>query len=226
MATGAQASLESVPLQNTSSFFAKVMLFFGLALLISAAGAYVGFQYLSLFFLSTPLIWLFLAVELILVITARAWSKTFPLNYLLFAVFAFSSGLTIVPLLASVILEFGGPMLIIKALMATTLVFTASAVFGWVTKRNLSGLQGFLWVALIGMLVISVIGIFIPWSNNFELVFSGFGVVLFGGYTMYDIQQLKMYPSDRYIDGALRLYLDMFNLFIYILRLLSGLSRD
>ncbi len=209
-----------------NSFMAKVILFFGLAILVSAAGTYTGFQYFGEIFLRYPAVmWIFFAVELILVLSSRAWSAIRPLNYFLFGLFAFTTGMMIVPLLASLILEFGGPDLIIKAFLATTLTFSASAVFGWTTNRSLSGLAGFLWMAIIGMIVVSLIGIFIPWSNTFEMIFSGFGVIVFTAYTMFDIQQLKSFPPDRYIDAALRLYLDIFNLFLYILRLIAGVSR-
>ena len=212
--------------RTANSFIAKVILFFGLAIMISAAGTYTGFQYFGEIFLRYPAVmWIFFAVELILVLSSRAWSAIRPLNCFLFGLFAFTTGMMIVPLLASLILEFGGPDLIIKAFLATTLTFSASAVFGWTTNRSLSGLAGFLWMAIIGMIVVSIVGIFIPWGNTFEMIFSGLGVIVFSAYTMYDIQQLKSFPPDRYIDAALRLYLDIFNLFLYILRLIAGVSR-
>lgn len=209
------------------TFLSKVMFFFGLAILTSAAGTFVGFKYMiPLFIANQSVIWVLFAVELVLIFTARIWSTRKPINYLLFATFAFVTGITLVPLLASVLLEFGGPDIIIKALGATTLMFTATAVFGWVTHRNLSGLSGFLWVSLIGMIIVSLIGIFIPWNNSFEMIFSGFGVIVFGAFTMYDIQKLKLFPQDRALDAALMLYLDIFNLFIYILRLMSAGRRN
>jgi len=209
------------------TFLSKVMFFFGLAILTSAAGTFVGFKYMiPLFIANQSVIWILFAMELVLIFTARIWSTRKPINYLLFATFAFVTGITLVPLLASVLLEFGGPDIIIKALGATTLMFTATAVFGWVTHRNLSGLSGFLWVSLIGMIIVSLIGIFIPWNNSFEMIFSGFGVIVFGAFTMYDIQKLKLFPQDRALDAALMLYLDIFNLFIYILRLMSAGRRN
>ncbi len=210
-----------------ASFYSQVMFFFGLAILTSAAGTYVGFAYLVPLFLSSPMfMWLLFAVELILVFTARAWSTKKPLNYLLFTTFSFVTGITLVPLLASVIYEFGGPELIIKALLATTLMFAGTAIFGWTTKKNLQGLGGFLTISLIGIIIVSIIGIFVPWNNTIEMFFAGFGVILFSGYTMYDIQRIKLMPHDRPLDAALMLYLDIFNLFINILRLISAFSRD
>lgn len=215
----------SYPLQN-ASFFSQVMLYFALAILTSAAGAYAGFNYLWSILIANPgTSWLIYAAELVLVFTSRTWSTKRPLNYLLFMLFAFLTGVTLVPLLASILYEFGGPDLIIKAFCATTMMFGACAVFGWVTHKNLSGLGGFLYMSLFGVVVISILHVFWPWSNTFEMIFAGFGILLFSGFTMYDIQQLKVYPQERAIDAALNLYLDIFNLFVFILRLMSGNSR-
>ena len=209
------------PLQ--ASFYSQVMMYFGLAILSSAFGTYVGFTYIAQMIFATPaLMWVIIAAELILVLTSRWWSTKRPINYFLFALFTFITGITIVPLLANIIYEFGGPDLIIKALIATTLMFGGTAIFGWVTKMDLSGLRGFLTLSLIGMIIVAIVGIFVPWSSTFEMVFAGFGIILFSAYTMYDIQKLKTYPQDRALDAALNLYLDIFNLFIYILRLLSA----
>jgi FtsH-binding integral membrane protein len=52
------------------------------------------------------------------------------------------------------------------------------------------------------------------------MIFSGFGVLVFSGFAMYDFQRIKSFPEDRYIDAALHLYLDIFNLFIFVLRLI------
>ena len=214
-------------LRAANGFMAKVIFCFGLAIMVSAAGTFTGFRFFGPLFLEHPaLMWVFFAAELILVFSARVWSTRRPLNYFLFALFAFITGITITPLLAGVILEFGGPDLIVKALLATTMTFSAAAVIGWTTHRDLSGIRGLLLISLVGMIIVSLIGIFLPWSNNFEMVFSGIGVILFGAFAMYDIQRLKTYPADRYLDAALQLYLDIFNLFLYILRLISGIARS
>ncbi len=217
---------QAIGISSDTPFINRVLFYFGLAILVSALGTYVGFTYLIGYFIMHPAsIWVVFALELVLIFTSRLWSQRRPLNYLLFAFFAFLSGLTMVPLLASIIIEAGGFDIIVKALAATTLVFSAAAIYGWVTNRNLSGLRGFLTLALIGMIIVSVIGIFIPWNSAFEMVFCLIGVVVFSGYTMYDIQRIKVMPESSPMDAALMLYLDIFNLFLYILRLMSN-SRN
>jgi FtsH-binding integral membrane protein len=209
------------------TFFGKVMTFFALAILASAAGIFVTNMYWMGFFTANPaLIYVLFAVDLGIIFTSRYWSKKIPLNRFLFGLFAFITGVTIAPLLTVVAATPGGAAILTKALLATGCMFTATAVIGWTTKFDLSGLRGFLVMGLIGMIVISVIGIFLPWGSTFELIFSGAGILLFSGFTMYDFQKLKQFPEDRYIDAALMLYLDIFNLFLFILRFIIAFGRD
>ena len=178
------------------SYMSKVFFYFGLAILTSAVGTYTGFTYLAEIFIANPIsMYALFALELIIIFTSRLWAEKRPLNYLLFAAFAFITGVTIVPLLALFLVEFGSEI-IIKALLATTFMFTATAMFGWTTKKSLSGLSGFLWAGLLGMIVVSVIGIFVPLVNTFDFVFVEMVVWFF------------------------------LNLFIFILRLMGSVSRD
>lgn len=213
-------------LDNSQSFLSRVFGYFGLAILASLAGTYSGFVFFAETLLATPaLMYVLFAVELGLIFTSRMWMRKKPLSYFLFFAFAFITGVTLFPILAVFAVEFGMPI-IIKALLATTLMFAATAIFGWTTKANLQGLSGFLWIGLIGLLITGILGIFIPWNNQFEMIYAGIGVLIFGVYTMVDIQRLKMLPDDSAMDAALMLYLDIFNLFIFILRLMGAVGRD
>lgn len=209
------------------TFFGKVMTFFALAILSSAAGVYItSYYFMEYFFTNPALIYIVSAVELVMIFTSRFWIEKRPLNRFLFVIFTFLTGATAAPLISIVANTPEGIGILTKALMATGLVFTATAIFGWTTHRDLSGMGGFLMIGLIGMLVTGIIGIFIPWSNATEMVYSGIGVLLFTGYTAYDFQKIKRYPEDRYIDAALKLYMDIFNLFLFILRLILASRRN
>lgn len=204
----------------TPTFFGRVMFYFALAILVSTIGVWFSFTYLlETFIANQSLIWVVFIAELVLVFTSGMWSTKRPINYLLFSLFALLTGITITPLLlmATVI---GGVGIVVKALLATFLMFTAAGIIGYTTKRSLEGMRGFLFISLIGMIIVGVIGIFIPWGSTFEMIYAGIGVLLFSGYTMYDVKRIKKYPQDRYIDAAMHLYLDIFNLFIFILRLI------
>lgn len=219
-----EKTISKIGLEPT--FMGKVLTFFALAVFASSLGAFFTVKYFLNYFITNPvLMYVLFAVELIIIFTAHWWKKSAPLNKILFFAFAAITGITIAPLLGVLVQTPAGLSIVIKALFATGLMFTATAIFAWTTKYDLTGMRGFLFMGLIGMIITSIVGIFIPWGSTFEIVFTGIGVLLFAGYTMYDIQQLKKYPEDEYIDAAMQLYLDIFNLFLYILRLLMALSN-
>jgi len=121
--------------------------------------------------------------------------------------------------------------------IATTFVVTAGmfgalALYGTATKRSLAGVGQFVFMGLIGVLIASVVGMF--WkSEALQFVISIVGVIVFTGLTAWDAQRLKVMavsvPEERYgsysVVGALALYLDFINLFLFLLRFLGG-RRD
>ena len=105
--------------------------------------------------------------------------------------------------------------------------FGALSLYGYTTQRDLSGFGSFLMMGLVGILLASLVNIFLK-SSAMEFVISVVGVLVFAGLTAYDTQQIKeMYSvnddgtvsSRKAIMGALRLYLDFINLFLMLLRL-------
>lgn len=115
-------------------------------------------------------------------------------------------------------------------------VFLACSIYGWTTKRDLTSLGGFLMMGLIGIVLASIVNIFIASSAVSALV-TYIGVIVFVGLTAYDTQKLKnmalTQPADLdgavvrkgAILGALALYLDFINLFLMLLRIF-GQSRE
>ena len=101
------------------------------------------------------------------------------------------------------------------------------AFIGYTTKADLSSMGKYLLMALIGIIIASIVNIFLK-NNMFELIISVLGVLIFVGLTIYDTQKIKQML--QYQDGgeaaqkvallgALSLYLDFINLFLYLLRL-------
>jgi FtsH-binding integral membrane protein len=112
-------------------------------------------------------------------------------------------------------------------------MFGALATYGTVTRRQLSGLGQFLFMGLIGLVIASIVGIF--WHNDgLQFVISFIGVIVFAGLTVYDAQRLKELAfatstgptSGTTIVGALALYLDFINLFLFLLRFLGNRRDD
>lgn len=110
-------------------------------------------------------------------------------------------------------------------------MFGALSVYGYTTKRSLTGMGSFLFMGLIGIIIASIVNIFMQ-SSMMSMVISYAGVLIFAGLTAYDTQKLKDMGSEinqedkenmrRYsIMGALTLYLDFINLFLMLLRILG-----
>jgi FtsH-binding integral membrane protein len=114
--------------------------------------------------------------------------------------------------------------------------FLACSIYGWITKRDLTSLGGFLFMGLIGIIIASVVNWFVR-SSAMSMIVSYIGVFVFVGLTAYDTQKIKNMALAQpagldgavirkgAILGALSLYLDFINLFLMLLRIF-GQSRD
>ena len=110
--------------------------------------------------------------------------------------------------------------------------FVAASVYGWTTKKDLTSFGSFLFMGLIGIIIASVVNLFLK-SSGMTMIISYIGVLLFTGLTVYDTQRLKnmalAQPADLEagvvrkgaIMGALSLYLDFINLFLMLLRIMG-----
>lgn len=212
---------QAAPRQISSTYLGRVISWFGLALGVSALGAYVGFNYALPAMMSSGVLMIGVMIfQLILILTSPYWSKIRPLNYILFAVFAFSSGFTLAPVLYMT-LSVGNGEILYRALGATMLTFIAAGLIAWKTSIDMFKFQGFLFFALIGMIIVGLISIFFPLGSLMESIYTFFGIVLFTGYIMFDIQRVKYGAANNEMEVALALYLDIFNLFLFMLRFLS-----
>jgi FtsH-binding integral membrane protein len=143
-----------------------------------------------------------------------------------FFVYAASMGLTI-----GLIVSFYTPGSVATAFISASAMFGAAAVYGHVTKRSLAGIGGMLFMGVIGLVVASVINIFLL-NDTFSLIISIVGVVLFTVLTAFHVQRIQngdlvIYTGSTEkgaVLGALLLYLDFVNIFLFLLRLFG--SRD
>lgn len=214
-----------------SKFFSKVYLWMFIGLLVSGGVAY----YTSV----TPGVrglvygafsWI-LILELVVVIAFSALrKKVSPLvAKILFIVYAAISGLTLSSVFLVYKLNSIGMVFIAAALM-----FGLMALYGYITKTNLSSFGKVLIFALLAIIIMSLINMFIG-NGTFGIIISVISVVVFLGLTAYDMQALKAmynyYSNDENelnkvaIYGALDLYLDFINIFLRLLQLF-GKNRD
>jgi uncharacterized protein len=119
---------------------------------------------------------------------------------------------------------------IAKTFFITAATFGALSLYGYTTKKSLAGWGTFLFMGLVGLIIASVVNIFLK-SDAMSFVISAAGVLIFAGLTAYDTQKLKeMYfegdaietMSKKVTMGALTLYMDFINLFMYLLRFLGN----
>ena len=122
---------------------------------------------------------------------------------------------------------------IARVFLITAGTFGAMSLYGYTTRRDLTGMGSFLFMGLIGIVIASLVNIFLA-SSALQFAISVIGVIVFVGLTAYDTQQIKdMYfenddaqtAGKKAIMGALRLYLDFINLFMMLLQLF-GSRRD
>ena len=139
---------------------------------------------------------------------------------MLFWAFAVVMGIS----MASIFLVFTGQS-IATTFFATAAAFAGLSLFGYTTKKDLSGLGTFLIMGVVGLLVASVINIFLG-SSTLQLAISFIGVLLFAGLTAYDTQKIKSmyfhvagtdFMGKSIVMGALTLYLDFINMFTFLL---------
>lgn len=122
---------------------------------------------------------------------------------------------------------------IVSTFFICAATFVACSLYGWITKRDLTSLGGFLFMGLIGIIIASVANMFIR-SSAMHMIISYIGVFVFIGLTAYDTQHIKNMALSQpdgleaavvrkgAILGALKLYLDFINLFLMLLRIFGG----
>ena len=175
----------------------------------------------------TPLQWIVMLAPLgfVFFLSARIHKMSFQSAQITFWLFAALMGLS----LASIFLVFTG-VSIARVFFITAGTFAAMSIYGYTTKKDLTNFGAFLFMGLIGIIVASIVNIFLG-SPGLHFAISVIGVLVFVGLTAYDTQHIKrMYvESDeteiagkKAIIGSLKLYLDFINLFIMLLHLFGN----
>ena len=177
--------------------------------------------------------WLFFIGELALVfiISARIQKIKASSATLMFLIYSALNGATL-----SLLLVMYTGQAITSTFFICAASFLALSVYGWSTKKDLTGLGSFMFMGLIGILIASVVNIFIG-SYGIQMIISYIGVLVFAGLTAYDTQQIKAMALSQpanldasvvrkgAIIGALKLYLDFILMFQYLLMILGGNRR-
>jgi len=176
------------------------------------------------------MIWVTILAPLAVVffLSFRINSMSFSAAQTTFWFYAALMGLSITPVLMMYQVES-----VARIFFITASVFGTMALYGYTTKKDLTSLGSFMFMGLIGVVIASLVNLFLQ-SSMMTLVTSALSVIIFTGLTAYDVQKLKdiYYEADTpeatgkmAVMGALNLYLDFINLFMALLRLF-GTRRD
>lgn len=210
---------------SLSTFIKQTYQLFAASLLAASVGAYVGLGIAHMFIGNLPLFIGLVVVELGLLFGLIAAKRKAGLNLVLLFAFTFVSGLTLTPLLASVLAMPGGASIVAQAFTLTTVAFGALSVFAMNTKRDFTAMGKMLFITLIVVIVAALMNLFFK-SPIFQLVISSVSAVLFSAYILYDTQNIIRGNYETPIEGAVALYLDFVNLFTSLLQILGILNRE
>jgi uncharacterized protein len=212
-----------------TAFLTQAFLWMFVGLLVTAGVAYwVGSSDALLGFAANNIFLLFIGQ--IALVVGISWginkiNATVALG--LFFIYAATLGLTV----GLIVTAYTGAS-VVTAFLSASAMFGAAAIYGATTKRSLASMGGFLFMALVGLIVASVLNLFFA-SGALTWLISIVGVVLFTALTAYDVQRIQSGDlaaqtgsmEKAAVLGALRLYLDFINLFLFMLRLFGG-SRN
>jgi len=212
--------------QGLRSYFNDVFSRMTTALLISAMFAYIGMR-VPMLYAGGILTWTIILSPLAFVLAMSFGAERFSDRGLLLMLMGFGAaqGLSMGALLFIYTAHS-----VITAFLLAAIVFSTFAIIGYTTRRDLSSLGTFLFVGLIGIVIASIVNIWLK-MTALAFVVNVLAVLIFTGLTAYDMQKLKQIyleggDSSRVRTfGALSLYLDFINIFISLLQLL-GSKRD
>ena len=229
--SGCYGQMDAVA-QRVSLIMKRVYFKMFLAMIVSGLTAWymaTSVAVMAFFAAHTWMSWVIFGAELILVMSIsgginRMSSAT---ATLLFYLFAIVNGAMLFP----IVYAYSG-VSIAKTFFITAGVFGAMSVYGYFTNRDLSRIGSILMMCLFGLIIVSLVNIFLH-SSALQWIISAVGVLVFIGLTAWDTQQVKRMAAmmpDEYVSkmatlGALTLYLDFINLFLFLLNFF-GSSRN
>ena len=221
--------------QGLRSYMLKVYNLMAIGLAITGLAAYFAFTFavsdgqLTAFgaaIYTSPLKWvvIFAPLALVFFLSFRINSMSVSAAQTTFAVYAALVGLS----LSSIFLIYTGQS-VVQTFFVTAASFGALSLYGYTTRRDLSAMGSFLMMGLFGLIIASIVNIFLA-SSAMQFAISVIGVLIFAGLTAYDTQRIKemYYAADgadvagrKAIMGALTLYLDFINLFMFLLQFMG-----
>ena len=193
------------------------------SMVAAAAGAYVTMPYAETVMQYK---WFVFGFELFMLFIGLGMTRNKPgLNLAALFLFTFATGVSLVPLLASLI-GAGNGAVIGNAFLMTSVLFGALSLFAINSKTDYSSWGKPLFITLIVIIIASLVNIFILNSPMMHIVITAGVLLLFSLFTIYDTQNIANGAYDTPVDAAVSLYLDFFNMFTALLQLLGIFGSD
>ena len=220
----AQTAAEAT-LAERMGFIRKVYALFFAGILFAIGGVWLGLsnpETIMAPIVNHPIITLFVMIGA--VVGTQALRHVRGINLLALFAFTTLTGAIISPLIWLVLRT--NPASITQAGLLTVGIFGGLTAYVFISKRDFSFMRGMLMTGLVVVVLAVVLNMFIA-SSAFSFGISAVALLLFSGFVLYDTSNIiRRYPTNEYIAGALDLYLDAFNIFLALLRLLNAGDRD
>lgn len=220
----------TLTVEGLNAFLSKVFMWMFAGLLLTGITSYFVISTGLWYTIATNMLLFYGLIigefALVIMLSRNAMKYKYSTAVTMFMLYSFINGLTI-----SVIVAAYAGTTVFSAFIITSIMFAVMAVYGYLTKTDLSPFRTFLFLGVIGLIVASIVNIFLA-SGTLSYIISLVGVVIFAGLTAYDMQKMKslyaynvnsggVMEGNIAVIGALRLYLDFINMFLFVLRLLG-----
>ncbi len=205
------------------SFMKQTYQLLAASMIAAAAGAYVTMPYAETIMQYK---WFIFGFELFMLFIGLGMTRNKPgLNMAALFVFTFATGVSLVPLLASLI-GAGNGAVIGNAFLMTSVLFGALSLFAINSRTDYSSWGKPLFITLIVVIIASLVNVFILQSPMMHVVITAGILLLFSFFTIYDTQNIANGAYDSPVDAAVSLYLDFLNMFTALLQLLGIFGND
>jgi len=205
------------------AFMKKTYQLLAASMITAAMGAYLTMPYAEVV---QQYKWLIFGAELLILFFGLSFSRNKPgINLAMLFLFTFLTGVSLVPLLASII-GMGNGAVIGNAFLMTSVLFGALSLFAINSKSDFSSWGKPLFITLIVIIVASLINYFFLQSPIMHIAITAGILLLFSLFTIYDTQNIANGAYSSEVDAAVSLYLDFLNMFTAILQLLGIMGDD
>jgi modulator of FtsH protease len=204
-------------------FVRKVYALFFAATLFGIGGVAVGLSFTPLLVFAAQHYWIMFFGMLGGVMAAQAVRHVRGINLLALFAFTTFTGIVISPIIY--LIGRTNPASILQAGVLTVGIFGGLTAYAFLSKRDFSFLRGMVVTGLIVVILAGILNIFLA-SSAFGFAIAAATLLLFAGFVLYDTSNImRRYPTNEYVAGALALYLDAFNIFLALLRILNSGRR-